>query len=396
MQQEVTFSSVSQTDELYRFRTIDSLMGKHKELHRQTIYLARPDQLNDVAEDTVNVVWRGDEILWSNLTTYYWRSLAFSTMSGEVCLPGYNYVLEEDSPYAIGVELEARRLAEFYKDTRAQIVENLVERQQPVSSYALQSALGRVTPNRIRTLLNAPIQPFDGFPAKFVQTMGKMLLSEYAVACFTKDYTNPFLWTTYADSNAGVCLVFNRELLKKTTAPANTSGVELADVVYRREKPAVEFFSNLPKMTEPEYRSLFTDENDRLSPLCPFLPKDREAIGKANQTRLRLSRDNLLTKHKQWEVEQEVRMFSISPVFLGEFSGPPSAQTVQYPIEALKGIIFGARVSGADKREILEVILSKHYAAPIKGDFWFEIAQPQVNGTMLRKPYDPYVSWKHK
>ena len=65
------FSSIPQPDEVYRFRSIDALIGSRKELYRQTIYLAKPDQLNDPAEDTVNVVWHGDEILWPNLIAYY-------------------------------------------------------------------------------------------------------------------------------------------------------------------------------------------------------------------------------------------------------------------------------------------------------------------------------------
>ena len=61
-----SFSTVPKEDEIYRFRSVDALIGAHKELYRQTCYLARPDELNDVAEDTVNVVWQGDAIVWPN------------------------------------------------------------------------------------------------------------------------------------------------------------------------------------------------------------------------------------------------------------------------------------------------------------------------------------------
>ena len=82
------FSREPQPDELYRFRSIDALIGPRKELSRQTIYLARPDELNDLAEDTVNVVWRGDDVVWANLITYYWRSLLLSNTTGDIFLPG--------------------------------------------------------------------------------------------------------------------------------------------------------------------------------------------------------------------------------------------------------------------------------------------------------------------
>ena len=42
----MSFSSIPQPDEVYRFRSVDALIGSHKELYRQTIYLAKPGQLN--------------------------------------------------------------------------------------------------------------------------------------------------------------------------------------------------------------------------------------------------------------------------------------------------------------------------------------------------------------
>ena len=90
-----SFSTIPTEDEIYRFRTVDALIGARKELYRQTCYLARPDELNDVAEDTINVVWRGDAIVWPNLINYYWRSLAASLNTGYVFLPGYHWLPRE-------------------------------------------------------------------------------------------------------------------------------------------------------------------------------------------------------------------------------------------------------------------------------------------------------------
>ena len=387
-------SSMPEPDEIYRFRSIDSQVGTHKELYRQSIYLARPDQLNDVAEDTVNVVWQGDAILWKNLITYYWRSLAFSTITNRVALPGYNYILEEGELTTHFVDSEADRLADIYKEAKAQVAKELSQSTLPVDVYTFQSKLLKVTPRHIRTLLSSVTQTPDNFPRHFVQAMGKMVLSEWSVACFTKDFTNPFLWTTYANDNSGVCLVFDRESLSRLPPPENTFGVELEDVEYQVEKPEIEFFSNLPKLTTSEYKKLFTDENGEISPLCPFLPEDRIDRNATFEKRRQISKRNLLTKQKYWEIEQEVRMFSLSNFFDGQFDGEPSTHTVQYPIRALKGIIFGSRTSDEDKQAILEVILTKHYASPMREDFWFMVAEHQPDGSVRRKPYGPYVSWQ--
>lgn len=74
----------------------------------------------------------------------------------------------------------------------------------------------------------------------------------------------------------------------------------------------------------------------------------------------------------------------------------PNRHTVQYPIRALKGIIFGERSEDEAKRDILEVILAKHYVSPIRNDFWFSQAAMQPDGSIHRRFYDPYVAWQHK
>ena len=56
---------------VYRFRSIGNLFGKFQELEKQTIYFARPDELNDPMEGFRDIVWRGDKIVWTNLFKNY-------------------------------------------------------------------------------------------------------------------------------------------------------------------------------------------------------------------------------------------------------------------------------------------------------------------------------------
>ncbi|HWU81681.1 MAG TPA: hypothetical protein VN158_16645 [Caulobacter sp.] len=58
-------------DHLYRFRSLDALLGVRQELDRGEIYFAAPEQLNDPMEGYLDVVWRGDAILWRNLLRHY-------------------------------------------------------------------------------------------------------------------------------------------------------------------------------------------------------------------------------------------------------------------------------------------------------------------------------------
>ena len=61
----------SDLTEVYRFRSAKRLLGKHRELERQTIYFASGAQLNDPVEAMRDIVWRGDRIVWANLFKNY-------------------------------------------------------------------------------------------------------------------------------------------------------------------------------------------------------------------------------------------------------------------------------------------------------------------------------------
>ena len=392
------FSREPQPDEIYRFRSIDALLGSRKELSRQTIYLARPDELNDLAEDTVNVVWCGDDVLWSNLITYYWRSLLLSTTTGDIFLPGYHFIpgrlTLEDPPLGPIIDKAVAHLHQDYETQRLTALSELRQSKDPVSSYDLSRILSPLTPQLLKPpyfIDNASV--LASFPRKFVHALGKIILSEWGVACFTRDFTNPFLWSSYADNHSGVCLIFERSLLRGLGGSNLSPGVELEDVTYDTKKPEIEFFANLPRLTEFEYMKLFAAEDGTLSPLCPYLPEERSVIEEADVRQHAFARKNLLLKQKYWEAEQEVRMFNLF-YFHGRMTSDPSEHTVQYPIGALKGIIFGSRMEESDRQSILDVILSKHYASPMREDFCFWEAELQPNGSILRNLYPPYLGWR--
>ena len=225
--------------------------------------------------------------------------------------------------------------------------------------------------------------------------MGKLLLSEWGLACFTKDFQNPYLWSAYADQHRGVCLVFDRKALQDLEPPEYTAEVEIDDVRYEMTKPEIEFFTNVPMLSGLEYKRLFSDENGVPSPLCPFLPIDDDKRERAWLQRRESSRENLLTKHLQWQAEQEVRMFCRFDLG-GVMGSEPNRHTVQYPIWALKDIMFGERAEDEAKRDILEVILAKHYVSAIGNDFWFSQAAMQPDGSIHRQSYGPYINWQHK
>lgn len=57
--------------EFFRFRSIDALLGKFQELEKQTIYFASAEELNDPMEGLRDIVWDGDQIVWTNFFKHY-------------------------------------------------------------------------------------------------------------------------------------------------------------------------------------------------------------------------------------------------------------------------------------------------------------------------------------
>lgn len=56
---------------IFRYRSIEALLGKNKELELQTIYFAPSETLNDPMEGFRQLYWHGDRITWRNLLRHY-------------------------------------------------------------------------------------------------------------------------------------------------------------------------------------------------------------------------------------------------------------------------------------------------------------------------------------
>ncbi len=105
---------------------------------------------------------------------------------------------------------------------------------------------------------------------KAIDETRKEMYREVGVICFSKDWSNPLLWSHYADKHKGICLGF-------------------------------EFSDNEPKLSE-----VFYIRNKQA--LCDELVKavNRGNGGKEEQ----IMRKLLLSKYEGWSYEDEVRMFA--------------------------------------------------------------------------------------
>ncbi|HEY4081866.1 MAG TPA: hypothetical protein VGM81_14335 [Burkholderiaceae bacterium] len=81
---------------LYRFRPADALLDKYHELERQEIYFASPEELNDPMEGFVDILWRGDRIVWENLLRHYLvclqQAYMLASLSGPEAAVPWEYI----------------------------------------------------------------------------------------------------------------------------------------------------------------------------------------------------------------------------------------------------------------------------------------------------------------
>ena len=399
------YSTMADPVEIYRFRSAKALLNGYNELSRQTLYLALPEQLNDPAEDTYNVVWEGDDIIWPNFLNYYLRCVASSVVSGTLTLPGYHFGLAIDNERVQDLTEDlASSFEKELKETYGNVLSELVANPSPISSYELSRLLRRITPGENNKLFRqvSALNPLtftfvrnyspQKFADQFVHQFGKLISSAWASVSFTKDFSNPFLWSAYADNHAGACLIFDKEAIGSLTKRKDYGyKLELAEVSYQITKPVIDFFSKTPFISAHEYERLHTrngvSSTKRIS-------EDEAKTERRWQEHFDFISSNLLTKQKYWEPEQEIRLYCTTPFTPHGYYTNPGVRTIQYPITALKGIIWGSRTPDTDKDAIREIMIAKHSASPLPDDFEFYNAESRPDGSIQKRFITPY--WREE
>ncbi|MEG6586715.1 DUF2971 domain-containing protein [Dendrosporobacter sp. 1207_IL3150] len=88
---------------MYRFRSIEHLIGKYQELEKQQIYFAALDELNDPMEGTRRYFWKGDKIIWINLLKHYLLCLEHAVLISRL-LDDNKTISKKDIPIYKSIE----------------------------------------------------------------------------------------------------------------------------------------------------------------------------------------------------------------------------------------------------------------------------------------------------
>lgn len=125
----------------YRFRSIKSLLDEFEELEKQSIYFAKPEELNDPIEGFRDIFWAGDSIVWKNLFKHYLLCLERLCSLQIICgeehpisvddIPVFSG--EDDYPTPQYKELFVRISDSFFNNTELEcFIAQIADRSTPI------------------------------------------------------------------------------------------------------------------------------------------------------------------------------------------------------------------------------------------------------------------------
>ncbi len=424
--------------QVYRFRTMDNLLGEHQELKKQEIYFASPEQLNDPMEGLRDIFWRGDKIVWENFFKHY--AFCLYTIHLHFLVAGHSIQLNANNIPILGrwdeLPSPAQRLfnevwqrfldlpempefIEALEDTNRKIrdrelglylglihsalfceIEEICFANglmaQPTTRRPPEPPVGERLASTLKAMAQIEddekkvddlFQTFDSvkyagklellsnnviltgisggnfllvhfdFPSVYLKEIEKLLWWDWRAACFTENYHNSAVWSTYGDNHKGACLIFESTQIDGARQYRAVSGLHKVD--YGPKLNEVDFFRSIGRATVGQLKELwYTDAEGNFSEYGDHIPRDGERENDDTVCWRKSYWDNfyrdITSKTKDWEYEQEWRLI-LEERWLDE-GDPPK---LIYDFNSLKGIIFGIRASDEEILKAVKIIQEK-------------------------------------
>lgn len=250
---------------MYRLRNLNNILGDHKELEKQTIFLADTDSLNDPLESYIKYYWQGDKIIWDNFFRHYILCLDTTIVLYQLApdkmedtkndIPVHLMFSEQTDVYKEIIQriflnfkndvlmqnlinhLLDNYTKKIYKDNLYDIL-NLIEpyiqwyiikeRNNNIKEEILYNIKNKLDKNLQNILKeNCSLEPIlkcttvlrqtsmyfnefnlNDFNLKYIQALRKLTSWNIYIACFSEECSNVALWGYYANNHTGVCLKF--------------------------------------------------------------------------------------------------------------------------------------------------------------------------------------------
>lgn len=160
------------------------------------------------------------------------------------------------------------------------------------------------------------------FSIDLYKVLKTRLEKNYGVSCFTTVRDNILMWSHYASSHQGFCLIFDKNhLIENIKYPKSMINFESVDY-----------------------------QNDLI---------EAELIIEKRQIGFKNERKILFRKSKLWKYEKEIRLIAF-------LYGNTSNNLIKFDKKSIRGIIFGEKMTPDDKDTIIQIINSDHEYYDVK------------------------------
>lgn len=314
---------VSDLPDLLAKRTVP-VTRKELSFHLSSVYLLATKVIQDVYYNHGLLNKKLDENIFSEISTSIVNSTIFEALNG--------------------ISKSAESL-----DAVVHISNTMNEQASLIARINGMST--KSTPTRDMLLYN--------FVETYLRQLEGLLYPDWYVACFSKSHANPSMWAHYAEGHTGICLKFKVDKdhekyslpLLRGRAKVN---YELRDIKYERSYPKIDFFRSIGRLPASKLKQFwYSNEKGEISQCAPdVLDREKEwQYDHWNNFHVTAS-----VKLVDWEHEEETRLIIVDT--LSQLDNP-KARKLQYPFDALEGLIFGLNTRFEDKLAVLKVIEQK-------------------------------------
>lgn len=199
---------------------------------------------------------------------------------------------------------------------------------------------------------------FD-FPEQYTKQVVNLAYENWQTVCFNRSYSDPKMWSHYANNHTGVCLVFEFESSECVQLEALNSSSEdkmkrlyIKPIDYTSPPSRINFFLTLGNLWGDERAHWFFHHNDKSTILDSIF----ENVEKWRDEYWSNFEKRFLRKGSVWKSEKEERLV-LDDTFYTHLS--PDQKKYKYDFNKLHGIIFGINTKLSDKKELIRILKEK-------------------------------------
>ncbi|MBR5273224.1 MAG: DUF2971 domain-containing protein [Clostridia bacterium] len=199
---------------------------------------------------------------------------------------------------------------------------------------------------------------FD-FPEHYTKHVVNLAYENWQTVCFNRSYSDPKMWSHYANNHTGVCLMFEFNSAECVQLEAlnslsgdKTKRLYIKPVDYTSPPLRINFFLTLGNLWGDERTHWFYRDNDKstiLNSILKNVEKWRDEYWSNFEKRF-------LHKGSAWKSEEEERIILDDSLY-DHLS--PDQKKYKYDFNKLHGIIFGINTKLSDKKELIKILKEK-------------------------------------